>query len=294
MRVARSEAEAAAQAAVDELRSAHAAAQAAREASVNAARVGAEERVASLEAHFVAEKQSSSAMSAEKVAQEHRLGAMSRMVREQQTELTEGYRFAAACKLSTLLERRVVISLSSGFGVWRLVCAALVLESSHADGRRKDKEIRAMTKLVSDLQTQIEVTRSRGPGSRPPLASSSSNSALKTTGSQRPLSPRPSLTEQLEGALASRLSPGRASPGRAASPPPSSLEQMLNDAVARRTQRSESLADDLSHACNHCGTTAERNFVRCSKCSTVYHIKCLTTSQAARFKGKGWSCDDCL
>ena len=45
--------------------------------------------------------------------------------------------------------------------------------------------------------------------------------------------------------------------------------------------------------CRFCGTPAERNIVRCSSCYGCYHIKCLSSSQVARFKGRSWLCDDC-
>ena len=34
--------------------------------------------------------------------------------------------------------------------------------------------------------------------------------------------------------------------------------------------------------------------MRCATCGAVYHMCCLTNTQAARFKGRVWSCDVCL
>ena len=46
-----------------------------------------------------------------------------------------------------------------------------------------------------------------------------------------------------------------------------------------------------SRYCNFCGTVCDRNFVVCATCDVSYHSRCLTSSQAARFKGKVWRCD---
>lgn len=104
--------------------------------------------------------------------------------------------------------------------------------------------------------------------------------------------------------------PASASSSRPTSPLLSSVSGVgLPGIRSRPTSPKPTLADDLTAAltrrnsveqpkaeaahCRFCGTPAERNIVRCSSCYGCYHIKCLSSSQVARFKGRSWLCDDC-
>ena len=50
--------------------------------------------------------------------------------------------------------------------------------------------------------------------------------------------------------------------------------------------------------CAFCGVSVAvglgANTMRCEGCGDLYHAKCLTNAQAARFKGLGWHCDKCV
>ena len=49
--------------------------------------------------------------------------SLARMLREQQEELSEGYRFSATSKLVAALDNRRRVSLAVAVGSWRCVCA---------------------------------------------------------------------------------------------------------------------------------------------------------------------------
>ena len=68
-----------------------------------------------------------------------KLDAMARMVREQQAELSEGYRFMAVCKLSAALAQRRALALSGCMAKWR---RALMVPATL--GASKDNEARAV------------------------------------------------------------------------------------------------------------------------------------------------------
>jgi len=162
-----------------------------------------------------------------------------------------------------------------------------------------------MALLVSDLESQMAQLRGAGAQDavytskdtrqlpKPPLPHSSGSTsrpeAGSRSGSPRPTSPgnaspRPLLSQQLESAVSARSS----SPGRSASPP-TTLTQQLQEAVSSRARRNTE-EHDSGGMCTHCGTEALKNSVRCASCADCYHIRCLSTSQAARFKGRRWLC----
>ena len=96
--------------------------------------------------------------------------------------------------------------------------------------------------------------------------------------------------------MAARASPGRRS--RSASPRPSMKDQLEQAISLRNSRRSTSEAlvpADAPHpSCAFCGLVADRNVVRCTGCDAAYHVRCLSTSQAARHKGRRWRCDECV
>ena len=47
--------------------------------------------------------------------------ALSRMLREQQAELTDGYRLFASIKVASAVEKRLVVSLATAWARWRLI-----------------------------------------------------------------------------------------------------------------------------------------------------------------------------
>ena len=128
---------------------------------------------------------------------------------------------------------------------------------------------------------------------KPPLPSSSSGGLL-VRAVQRPTSPKPQLAEHIGTALAGRSSPSV----RRASSPTQELNPLQSDlerAIAGRVRRQESLREvgsEVAKRCEFCGLTAEHNFVSCMECGVAFHSRCMTSSQAARFKGKGWYCDE--
>ena len=84
----------------------------------------------------------------------------------------------------------------------------------------------------------------------------------------------------------------------AAQAQPHSLKQQLVERirVMRSKRRSERKSRSGVAFCNFCGvdfSRAERGFVQC-ECGVSMHLKCLTRSQAARHKGRGWVCDECV
>ena len=52
-----------------------------------------------------------------------KVDAISRIMHEQQAELSDSYRFAAGCKVAVALERRITLALAFGFGSWRRATA---------------------------------------------------------------------------------------------------------------------------------------------------------------------------
>jgi hypothetical protein len=76
----------------------------------------------------------------------------------------------------------------------------------------------------------------------------------------------------------------------------------LSAAIARRASRlttassaSSIEAEEENVFCEFCGRHANmRQSLRCNVCAKVYHTKCLTSAQAARFKGRSWTCDGCM
>ena len=180
-------------------------AQSALDEAVGQERAEARARLASLQAEHekALRTATESAPSAKDASQASKLEMMARMVRAQQAELTEGYLFAATCKLSSAIDRRLGLTLAYGFGAWQVACMASSVQDLDLQLRRTSKENRAMAVLVSDLQSQLESARDGAapPASqhRPPLPRPASGGLVKASNS-RPTSPRPSLTDQLEAA----------------------------------------------------------------------------------------------
>jgi len=135
-------------------------------------------------------------------------------------------------------------------------------------------------------------------GSKPPLSPSVSAKALPTIelpvgqshSASRPSSPGgSSLAESLGDAIAAAKS-------RPTSPKLTLAEQ-LGQAVSARSRRTEKQPSTPTEVafCSFCGLEADKNVVRCSTCyKHTFHIRCLSSAQAARFKGRRWLCDDCI
>ena len=83
----------------------------------------------------------------------------------------------------------------------------------------------------------------------------------------------------------------------------SSLNAELAQRLSQRRQTAaaatvgggeEGSKESSSKYCNFCGLEMEGNTVECISCGRGYHVKCLTRTQASRFKGRGWLCEDCM
>lgn len=87
------------------------------------------------------------------------------------------------------------------------------------------------------------------------------------------------------------------------------LNDDLKTAIAARAARRESIegasmassseidafGDSETCYCAFCGgVDLRRKGVECESCKTFYHLRCLTKKQSARFKGRSWTCDNCL
>ena len=62
-----------------------------------------------------------------------KLDAMAAMLREQQEELHESYRFAAASKLLVVLARRDVLCVASSLSSWRRSCSLATVDQAPDD-----------------------------------------------------------------------------------------------------------------------------------------------------------------
>jgi len=201
--------------------------------------------------------------------------------------------------------------------------ASLLVEELKLRDKRishSDKEIRAMALRVTELEAQDCIQRQSAdvlqamPRARPPMSpaassflpSSKSTGALlqtsdalgsRSSSSSRHTSPRPAPRPELVGELEEAIV---AVNSRSASPK-ATLAEQLEHAVGARARRQatqvkhdETLPPEAAF-CTFCGNPADKNVVRCSSCyRTVFHIRCLTSAQAARFKGRSWQCDACL
>jgi len=262
-------------------------------------------------AALVAERQRAEAASG---APRSKVDSLARMLRVQQEELSEGYRFSASARLVASLEQQRRTSLLAALGAWRLAHSSsqyheLDLEYHELDKRyrKASKESKSMALLLGEYESKARThphdsAALKGPRhlSKPPLPQSSttasrqagtdagSRSGSPNASSPGSGSPGPLLSRQLEAAVSARSS----SPGRSVSPPSSTLTQQLQDAINSRSRRSTDEHGGGGGTCEHCGLIAESNIVRCAICGVRYHIRCLTSSQAARWKGRQWWCDD--
>lgn len=238
-----------------------------------------------------------------------RVESMTQMLEEQQLELADGYHMAATMKLGAALGGRAGSALAHAVETWRRAGALLSagqqpkqdtwatqeaeylarIQGLEQDFRRTEKDNRGMALLVSDLETQLEVQKSTGatapaPGegrrARPPISPAVSRE------SSRPTSPKPAMSE-VEAALHSLARKPRAS-----SPQRTTLADQLQGAISSRGVGAPEASQEDSY-CTFCGSEGNKNVVRCSSCYACYHIRCLTSSQAARFKGRRWLCDSC-
>ena len=107
-----------------------------------------------------------------------------------------------------------------------------------------------------------------------------------------------SLAEQLNEAIAERSQRTISLPTRLRPPPTRFLDDQLGEAIAERSRRQPSADVDEADAClscTFCGVEGKsRSGVVCESCHSFYHLRCLSKSQAARFKGRRWTCDSCL
>ena len=166
---------------------------------------------------------------------------------------------------------------AAAFGSWRRACSLL-------DARSREEQLR----------TALQVAREQSPqgvqaDSRPPLA------APRSPTWQPPGSPPKAGADEALGSAADRPSPGRR---------PSSLKCQLEEELAKRTRRSVAAnggdaagGEAKPPICPFCGDLViGPNKMSCEVCGKTYHnnLKCLTKSQASRFKGRTWRCDQCL
>ena len=227
------------------------------------------------------------------------LVASAKLIEIQQMEIVDSHHFTAMTKLTAALERSGSTRLACSFGSWRAFAALLpagaAATGQHpmvaaATGPADETSAAADVRRASKEQIDKDAVVPRA-ARKPPLPASSSGGLL-VRASQRPTSPKPQLAEQLESALANRSSSPAA---RASSPKPDNpLQADLAQALASRMRRRESLQEVGAPArrCEFCGLVTEHNFVSCMECGIAYHSRCLSSSQAARFKGKGWYCDE--
>ena len=164
-----------------------------------------------------------------------KLDAMARMVREQQAELSEGYRFMAMCKLSAALAQRRALALSGCMAKWR---RALMVPATL--GASKDNEARAVRQWNARPPQAPSAPGAGGkkepvsasPGAPPPGAPpSGGGGGTSTTTPSMPLA----RTGRSSSPLARELveaTPRRRSP----SPPPASQAQ-LQEALAKRASK---------------------------------------------------------
>jgi len=241
--------------------------------------------------------------------------SLAHMLRDQQHEVSERARLLATHTIASVLEQRRRSALVVTLHGWRATCISFALHELDVQLRRATKESRSMALLVSDLEVQltqlrsgqVEVVKSSQKDARQlpklPLPHSTSLSRLSPPhAGSRPGSPKPAspvtsspgslLNQQLESAVTARSS----SPARSTSPP-TSLSRQLQEALESRSRRSSSGLDQHQPSagnCEFCGMYASKNVVRCVSCSHCYHIRCLSSSQASRFKGRRWWCDNCM
>ncbi len=192
-----------------------------------------------------------------------RVESMSQMLHEQQEELAEGYRMAAAAKLSAAVGGWRGSALAHAVATWRQASAlqsanvqqpekdtwaaqeaeyVTRIQSLEAERKRAEKDSRGMALLVSDLEAQLEAVKQKGEAA--PAAAEG-----RPRGARPPLSPAPSTLDAGRPAEQPRAS----SPARASSPKPTmaNVEATLHD-IARRPRspspQRTSLVDQLQDA----------------------------------------------
>ena len=226
------------------------------------------------------------------------LSATVRVVHDQQVELAEGHRLSAASRLASTLDAKVGLRLAGSLATWRAFAALLASAASVAAPLPPALAAPAVVATPTSHDPASSASAEEGTAvpraaRKPPLPSSSSGGLL-VRAVQRPTSPKPQLAEHIGTALAGRSSPSV----RRASSPTQELNPLQSDlerAIAGRVRRQESLSEvgsEVAKRCEFCGLTAEHNFVSCMECGVAFHSRCMTSSQAARFKGKGWYCDE--
>lgn len=163
---------------------------------------------------------------------------MQQMLQAQQRELHDGYRFSAGCKLMMALGRRTLPSLAAALSTWQ--CTVHLLRSEHAckaletDNRRRAKEARAFALLLEERDVQIRAMQVREISSGSSDRRSSQAPRRAVTRPPLPLSAISALTpsasmEELGGALAS-ASARSMSPKR-------TLSEQVEHALGVRAQR---------------------------------------------------------
>jgi SWI/SNF-related matrix-associated actin-dependent regulator 1 of chromatin subfamily A len=173
------------------------------------------------------------------LALQPKLDALSRMVREQQAELMDGYRFAAAVKVGAALDRRVAMALSASLGAWRVATMALAVAAS----------VRAAPATAGVQPAHAEQRRLASP--RPPLPTSSSSSGLKATAPTPAAATPAGSTTVLASAsprassptLQAQLDEARMQTTRSSSPTPG-LHGQLQQALQKRSSRLTGVGDD--------------------------------------------------
>ena len=150
-----------------------------------------------------------------------KLDTMKRMLRDQQAELGDGYRFAAACKISASLAACISLKLAAGFASWRRASASMLAQDDRISG-------------TSAAQSATAEPRRASP--RPPLPASSSSGRI--SGAPRAMPSRLSPVRSSSPTLQSQLdeAKSRTTRSRSSSPKPSAHGQ-LQHALSKRASR---------------------------------------------------------
>jgi len=139
--------------------------QAQQETALATARAEADERLESLKvkheaalAAAQAQVQAQSEAGAAKADGQQRVEMLSKMLREQQAELSDGYRLSATIKLTAAMDKHVTLSLATAWALWRQGVALAELHSTSAatpSTATSDAATVAMQAEVASLAKQL-------------------------------------------------------------------------------------------------------------------------------------------
>ena len=226
------------------------------------------------------------------------LVASAKLIEIQQMEIVDSHHFTAMTKLTAALSEvaRLALPAASGRGA-RLRPSSLLAQRPRGSTRWSPPPQAQLMRRVQ-LPTFEELRRSR---------STKMRSCRGLRGSRH--SQLPAAEVYWSGLLSvprhpsrSSLSSSRARWPTARLPPRHARPHPSRTTRCRRTQRkrwpvacgagSLQKVGAPARRCEFCGLVTEHNFVSCMECGIAYHSRCLSSSQAARFKGKGWYCDE--